>query len=187
MKKLFRNAIRWAIERYRFKRKVDIAWSILGLTIGTAAAYFPWYVYLHQERFSPPEMVFSRNRDGHPLEMPISIGMARSGMTTTKLGGELVISTPVDDISTGTIKRGPDGDVAHPEFQSVDRKILAVYRSGMLLKGPDGIDFVPYDGWIPGAGRIEKIERDGNIITAVTTSGERISLERPGRSQAPGK
>ena len=38
----------------------DYILSAIGLCLGTAAALFPWHVYLHPDSYGPPRMTFSR-------------------------------------------------------------------------------------------------------------------------------
>lgn len=182
-----RNVLVWAKERYRFKKPSDVAWSLLGLALGTTAAYFPWHVYSHQAEFPPPRMAFSGERGEGSRKTLQSIGIGRPGIGTSVASGEMILVAPVDAMTTGTVKSTFGGELAPQQFASQGLMIIGTYRTGILLRGQDGIDFVPYGGWVPGSGRIEKIEHTGEGLVAVTSSGERISTKPDRLSQATDK
>ncbi|QKV19648.1 hypothetical protein [Oricola thermophila] len=51
-----RRRRRW----FRDMTAADYILTVLGLCLGTAAALFPWHVYLNPDKYGPPRMTFSR-------------------------------------------------------------------------------------------------------------------------------
>ncbi|MEO0544756.1 MAG: hypothetical protein AAFY99_13155 [Pseudomonadota bacterium] len=169
------SVLRFLYERYRFRRWADFGWTCAGLVLGTACGYFPLYVQWNSESFSPPEMVYSRDREDGDAQL-----FAQYREPEFDRFSLLSLSRPtnLDEVTTGTV-RPATANIPPPVFDSVERRVLSVHPGGFLIAGPDGIDFVPRNGIVAGSGRIDRIERRDGRIAIITTSGERIAHRGP--------
>ena len=124
----------------------DYILSVIGLCLGTAAALFPWHVYLNPDQYGPPRMAFSRGGVIPEAEiLALQSGEPtidrRTGRFTLESGS--VSAGGVDPVVTGKID--PDSPAATGDLQQAFPsngalfEVLAVDGLRALVGDSDGI------------------------------------------------
>jgi hypothetical protein len=165
-------------------RKLERADQILlfsGLVIAGFAAFFPWYVFLNQEKFGIQPMGFATNRD--LFETP-----GRSIVTVSPLAipdsDKKSPEQTLDNMSTATVntdgqeREPPADDDTGPDQQYPGQKssfrLLHVVNGRALIEDGNSMYVVRIGSALPDDSRLATLEkRDGRWVI-VTSDGDVI-------------
>lgn len=161
--------------------RVSSDWLIAGCGIGLAAvcALFPWYIFLHQEKFGIRPLTFSGQADGRAAP-----GLAASIQPL----GERLMPPPegrpqLDFFPTGTVPDAPrvePGDLPRQPFPG-DRLSFRLIDAGngrAMIEDEEGFWIVQHGSPLPDGSRVARIvEREGSWVL-ITSRDTEVRLER---------
>lgn len=150
----------------------DVLIAATGVGLGLVCALFPWYIFLHQDKFGIPSVKFS----GHPTGTPgLGEGPLRIG-AIWKLpdlkDGEL------DAFPTGTVTRegakaAADADQPFPGDKTARFNLVQVANGQAMIEDADGFFIVRIGSPLPDDSHVRSIEkRDGKWV--LVTSADKI-------------
>lgn len=155
---------------------VDGAVAAGGLALAAAAAFFPWYVFFHQEKFGIRPMQYS---NGRPLSDWPGTGLyGASPLAMT--GTQNVADIEFDPLATAAV---PDGDapdigkedaLEQPFPGESEYALLHVANGRALIEDDGGIYIVRVGSVLPDSSRLEAFERHGRDWVIVTSNGKVI-------------
>jgi len=122
----------------------DYILSVVGLCLGTAAALFPWHVYLNPDAYGPPRMQFSRGGVIPEAEiLALQSGEPVFDMRTGRFVMDDRPGSSIDSVVTGNVDRdGPpavgDLDQAFPG-NGAGFQVLAVDGNRALVGDSQGV------------------------------------------------
>lgn len=162
---------------FRDMKPADYVLGGIGLLLGTAAALFPWHVYLNPDAYGPPEMAFSRGGVVPPGEGTVlSSGKPLFDFETGRFVRADNRSASVDRLTTGKVD--PDtaasGDPDQP-FPGNGRAftLFAVHGGRALVGDVDGVYLVSRKSRLPDGTTLEAIEQD-TAGWHIVTSDKRV-------------
>ncbi|MBC7284375.1 MAG: flagellar protein [Hoeflea sp.] len=165
------------------KRSGDRVFAVAGFLLATAAAFFPWYVFFHQESFGIAPMGYTETRD-----LPETPARAVVSVSPLAIPDEDDGSAPAsafDPIITATVPESDDqasgASMALTENpnQSFPGKpqyrLLHVANGRALIEDKSGMYVVRIGSVLPDNSRLATLEqRDGKWVI-VTSNGEVIT------------
>lgn len=125
----------------------DYILSVVGLCLGTAAALFPWHVYLNPDQYGPPKMTFSRDGIIPPAEiLALQSGEPVFDMRSGRFVMDDGSGSPIDSVVTGNVSRDgetPKGDLnqAFPS-NGATFDVLAIDGLRALVGDSEGVYLV---------------------------------------------
>jgi hypothetical protein len=148
----------------------------LGACLGLVCALFPWYIFLHQDKFGIPAIRFSSKLPkGTPGlgEGPLRIG-AIWKLPDRKDAG-------LDAFPTGTVNRGgskavTDADQPFPGDKAEPFNLIQVANGQAMIEDADGFFVVRAGSPLPDDSRVSSIERRDGRWVLVTSTGKVIDL-----------
>ena len=160
---------------FRDMKPVDYVLGGIGLCLGTAAALFPWHVYLNPDSYGPPRLVFSRD------------GVVPGGEYATRSRGrplfvedtedqELVAAPAprLDPVTTGRVDRSAtvSSDLDQP-FPGNGRpyNVYAISAGRVLIGDADGIYLISTNDRLPDGTILDRIARDESGWFIETSAG----------------
>lgn len=158
------------------RRTSDILIAGMGVGLGLVCALFPWYIFLHQDRFGIPSIKFSSKLPkGTPGlgEGPLRIG-AIWKLPDRKDAG-------LDAFPTGSVKRDAAKPVADPDQPFPGDKaepfnLIQVANGQAMIEDADGFFIVRVGSPLPDDSRVRAIERRGGVWVLVTTTDKVVHL-----------
>lgn len=145
----------------------------LGAGLGLVCALFPWYIFLHQDKFGIPSIKFSSKLPkGTPGlgEGPLRIG-AIWKLPDRKDAG-------LDTFPTGTVKRSgsratANADQPFPGDKAEPFNLIQVANGQAMIEDADGFFIVRVGSPLPDDSRVSAIEqRDGGWV--LVTSADKV-------------
>lgn len=141
----------------------------MGVGLGLVCALFPWYIFLHQDKFGIPSIRFS----GHPTGTPgLGEGPLRIG-AIWKLPDRK--DAELDAFPTGTVKRdspkpAADADQPFPGDKAARFNLVQVANGQAMIEDADGFFIVRVGSPLPDDSSVRSIEkRDGRWILVTST------------------
>lgn len=164
------------------RRTGDRVVALTGFALATAAAFFPWYVFFHQESFGIAPMSYSETRD-----LPEIGGRSLVNVSPLAIPDEKDRSaepSAFDPITTATVSSLGDEMNGAPPATRVDPsesfpgkpryKLLHVANGRALIEDTSGMYIVRIGSVLPDNSRLATLEkRDGQWVI-VTSNGEVI-------------
>ncbi len=161
----------------------DYILSVIGLCLGTAAALFPWHVYLHPEDYGPPRMTFSRGgvipREEILAQVPVGPGEPASSLSEVRTATG--IENPpvrVDPVTTGKVDRSTiraiDIDSQPYPGNGKSFTVLAVDGARALVGDADGVYLVRVDTRLPDDTTAVDFRQDERGWYIVTSAGKTL-------------
>ena len=144
---------RWLETIYKDMEPIDYVLSVIGLCLGTAAALFPWHVYLNPDSYGPPRMAFSR--DGIIPEAEIQAQQSGAPLHEPETGPVVADGRKpdVDMVTTGEINRDATSGLGDPKqaFPSNGARfeVLVVDGTRALVGDSDGVYLVRPQSRLP--------------------------------------
>lgn len=162
---------------FRDMKPIDYALSVVGLCLGTAAALFPWHVYLNPDSYGPPQMSFSRGGvipadevASQQSDAPLRVGPGR-------FPPQDAASIGLDAVVTGKVDRtGRSASDPNQPFPGNGRsfRVFAIDGTRALIGDADGVYLVTRNNRLPDGTKLKAIERDGAGWHIVTSDGRII-------------
>lgn len=127
-------------------KPADYVLSFIGLCMGTAAALFPWHVYMHPDAYGPPRMTFSRG--GVIPEAEILALQSGDPLYDMETGKFVLNDRPrpaLDPMTTGKVDRKSFArtDLAQPyPGNGAKFEVLSVNASRALVGDSAGVYLV---------------------------------------------
>ena len=160
--KAARKSRRW----FEDMQPVDFVLGFLGLCLGTAAALFPWYVYMNPESYGPPQMAFSRGGVVPVDEVAaLATGDPLFDFATGKFIANDRQAPLIDPLITGNVDKNAQIDINFDqEFPSNGKPfdVLAVDAARALVGDSGGIYLVRRKSRLPDGTLVMDFEHDGS-------------------------
>ncbi|KQS65146.1 flagellar protein [Rhizobium sp. Leaf371] len=164
---------------------IDKALAGTGIALAGLAMFFPWYAFLHQEKFALPALWTGATRD-----LPQKIGtpgMASAPQASPlEPAGSLTAETQaaVDRLTTATVPAPPSkpGEADAPMLDqpfpgSSTFKLIHVAGGRALIEDVSGMYIVRVGSPLPDNSRLATLEeRDGNWVM-ITSKGDVFKAE----------
>lgn len=154
-----------------------------GIALAGFAAFFPWYVFLHQEKFGIRPMVYSRD-PGDIGSWPGTGLFASSRLSTAAPGApEDAPEAEFDPFATGTVPaedaekgREDEGDPYSQPFPNTRPFSLVHVANGRaLIEDDSGMYIVRVGSILPDSSRVSRLVKQGDSWAIVTSTGSVIS------------
>ena len=162
--------------------RADRVLIVAGLGIAAFAAFFPWYVFLNQEKFGIQPYALSTGRDmagmpgrGAVSVSPLSIPDADEDAEDEDFDS-ITTATVTLDGREGEFEAEDDGEVPQQAFPGVRSafRLLHVVNGRALIEDGNGVYVVRVGSILPDDSRLATLEqRDGRWVI-VTSEGEVI-------------
>lgn len=180
---------RWTIRRPFLRRRErdnaakprrgltsDVLIAGMGVSLGLVCAVFPWYIFLHQDKFGIPSIKFSgKIPTGTPGlgEGPLRIG-AIWKLPDRKDAG-------LDAFPTGTVKRdspkpADDADQPFPGDKTERFNLVQVANGQAMIEDADGFFVVRVGSPLPDDSRVRSIEKQDGRWVLVTSTDKVVHL-----------
>jgi len=169
------------IQRGRGERMptIDKALGATGIALAALATFFPWYAFLHQDKFSLPSLWQDNARDAPGrvgpggVSSPLALGERDADMQAA-----------VDQLVTATVpnagemrKAGAEGDLEQPFPSAAGFRLMHVANGRALVEDASGIYIVRIGSVLPDNSRLATLEqRDGRWVM-ITSKGEIYQAE----------
>lgn len=160
----------------------DVLLTACGVALGVGCAYFPWYVFVHQNEFGITPMKFEGRRAPTDMSGPFYTPSVDWGPRPVETAE---VPPLLDPVPTGTLPaRGTQpqapGDQPFPT-QPVGFRVVHIQNGRAMIQDASGLWVVERGSILPDNSKVEAIvRRDGKWI--VITTGDRV-LELPQPAQ----
>lgn len=159
------------------KRLLNVDTAIVGggIALAVGAAFFPWYVFFHQESFGVRPMTYSTDR---PLSDWPGTGMMSASPIV--LEGEPAGEGEFDMLMTATVPEPPieeepavaAGDPLDQPFPGSNAfRLLHVANGRALIEDSAGMYMVQIGSVLPDNSRLARLERRDGTWVIVTSEG----------------
>jgi hypothetical protein len=160
---------------FRHLLNVDTAIVGGGIALAVGAAFFPWYVFFHQESFGVRPMTYSTDR---PLSDWPGTGMMSASPIV--LEGEPAGEGEFDMLMTATVPEPPvEEEPAAAAADPLDQpfpgsnafRLLHVANGRALIEDSAGMYMVQIGSVLPDNSRLARLERRDGTWVIVTSEG----------------
>jgi len=153
---------------------IDKALGVTGVALAAAATFFPWYAFLHQDKFSMPALWQGNTRD-----VPGREGPGGSASPTAMMERDAATQSAIDQLTTATVpssegakKTGVQDDLEQPFPSSNAFKLMHVANGRALIEDSSGMYIVRIGSALPDNSRLATLEqRDGRWVM-ITSKGD---------------
>jgi hypothetical protein len=160
-----------------FRRLLNVDTAIVGggIALAVGAAFFPWYVFFHQESFGVRPMTYSTDR---PLSDWPGTGMMSASPIV--LEGEPAGEGEFDMLMTATVPEPPiEEEPAAAAADPLDQpfpgsnafRLLHVANGRALIEDSAGMYMVQIGSVLPDNSRLARLERRDGTWVIVTSEG----------------
>lgn len=149
---------------------IDKALGATGIALAALATFFPWYAFLHQDKFSMPTLW-----QGTTQEMPAGNGGQASPVAS--LNRDADTQAALDQLTTATVpgeikKPGGEDDREQPFPAATGFRLMHVANGRALIEDSSGMYIVKIGSTLPDNSRLATLEqRDGRWVM-ITSKGE---------------
>ena len=166
----------------RSKRSGDRVFTVVGFTLATAAAFFPWYVFFNQESFGIAPMGYTDTRDlpeipGRALVTvsPLAIPDEKDGAAPASAFDPIITATVPESGGSGAGASAVASEDPNQSFPGRPQyRLLHVANGRALIEDKSGMYIVRIGSVLPDNSRLATLEqRDGKWVI-VTSNGEVI-------------
>ncbi|MEW7007075.1 flagellar protein [Lentilitoribacter sp. EG35] len=161
---------------------VDFLLGVAGISLALSSAFFPWYVFVNQEKFSIKEMAYGDDRilpgtwQGRAI-----VNVSPQAIPGRDMGIKNV-PLPPDDITTASIPETPDEpslkeDKNGPNLQGQPfpskptYRLLHVVNGRALIEDSSGIYMVQVGSVLPDNSKLAALEERDNGWALITSDG----------------
>ncbi len=152
-----------------------------GLAIAAFAAFFPWYVFLNQEKFGVRPMGYESSRDLSELPGRSIVGVSPLAIPDADTDST---SDSLDVITTATVL--PESEPEPEELAGADSvqafpganprfRLLHVVNGRALIEDDNGVYLVRVGSVLPDDSRLATMEERDDGWTIITSDGNAIS------------
>lgn len=158
---------------------IDKALGATGIMLAAAATFFPWYAFLHQDKFSMPALWQGSTRDAPGLEgsggSPSPVAMKERTEETQDAMDQLMTATvPSDDTRKAA---GGEEVMEQPFPAATGYKLMHVANGRALIEDKSGMYIVRIGSTLPDNSRLSTLEqRDGRWVM-ITSKGDVIQAD----------
>lgn len=153
---------------------IDKALGVTGVALAAAATFFPWYAFLHQDKFSMPALWQGNTRD-----MPGREGPGGSASPTAMMERDAATQSAIDQLTTATVsnsagpkKPGVQEDLEQPFPSASGFKLMHVANGRALIEDSSGMYIVRIGATLPDNSKLATLEqRDGRWVM-ITSKGD---------------
>ncbi|MCV9998751.1 flagellar protein [Pararhizobium sp. YC-54] len=153
---------------------IDKALGATGVVLAAAATFFPWYAFLHQDKFSMPTLWQGNTRD-----VPGREGPGGSASPTAMMDRDAATQAAIDQLTTATVpnageakKPGVKEDLEQPFPSATGFKLMHVANGRALIEDSNGMYIVRIGSALPDNSRLATLEqRDGRWVM-ITSKGD---------------
>ncbi len=163
------------------RRQVNLTDAIMvgaGVGLAVAAALFPWYIFMNQEKFGPPAMRFEGGGSGTPPAARLS---PQPSLVGRPMEAADVPSLDLDLISTAT--PAPPGQAPEavslseqPFPDGVDYRLVHVANGRAMIADDVGFWVVQPGSRLPDNSRVAAIEQREGAWVLVTSTDRVVRL-----------
>lgn len=157
----------------------DRVLSLLGVSMAVSAAFFPWYVFFNEEKFTLnlSALISSKeiaNWAGHSEEAPANTARSPKAKQTAA-------ADAADNIVTGTVpdpeaaKDGegdPEADIQPFPASPTDFRVLHVSNGRAMIEDKSGIFLVQVGSSLPDLSKVATLEERAGKWVVITDKGD---------------
>lgn len=167
------------LQRKRGERipTIDKALGAAGITLAAIATFFPWYAFLHQDKFSMPAPWSGTTRD-----VPEKIGSGDVASLTPdgKLETDPEIKAAVDQLFTATVPSQDENGVSANQEDGPEQpfpgssgfKLMHVANGRALIEDASGMYLVRVGSVLPDNSRLATLEQREGRWVMITSNGD---------------
>jgi hypothetical protein len=156
---------------------IDKALGAAGITLAAIATFFPWYAFLHQDKFAMPAPWSGATRD---LPEKIGSGTVASLSPDGEPETDPEVKAAVDQLFTATVPSSDDeGTQANqkdgpeqPFPGSSGFKLMHVANGRALIEDASGMYIVRVGSVLPDNSRLATLEQRGGRWVMITSNGD---------------
>ncbi|WP_426123761.1 flagellar protein [Pararhizobium sp. PWRC1-1] len=153
---------------------IDKALGATGVALAAIATFFPWYAFLHQDKFSMPTLWQGNTRD-----VPGREGPGGSASPTAMMESDAATQAAIDQLTTATVptageakKPGVQEGLEQPFPSATGFKLMHVANGRALIEDSSGMYIVRIGSALPDNSRLATLEqRDGRWVM-ITSKGD---------------
>jgi hypothetical protein len=153
---------------------IDKALGATGVVLAALATFFPWYAFLHQDKFSMPTLW---EDNSHSLPGRAGPGGVSSPLTVTDRNA--ATQAAIDELTTATVpdageakQASIEGDLEQPFPSVTGFKLMHVANGRALIEDSSGMYIVRVGSTLPDNSRLATLEqRDGHWVM-ITSKGD---------------
>lgn len=179
MKKTRKPRRRW----FRDMTTADYVLSVIGLCLGTAAALFPWHVYLNPDSYGPPRMSFSRGgvipAEEIAAQDPAGAADPAGPLSQSPAPSRVArsVQPALDPVTTGKVDRSATRSVGIDQPYPGNGKpfdVLAVDGARALVGDAQGVYLVRINSRLPDGTVAVEFREDAQGWYIVTSGGRSL-------------
>ncbi|MFU0505485.1 hypothetical protein [Pseudaminobacter sp. NGMCC 1.201702] len=160
-------------------RRSDLIVAGLGIALGLVCALFPWYIFLHQEKFGVRALQFSGGKSQAGRSGPLVTGFP-DGQPDEERDGALALEQ-LDPFATGAL---PPRNRVRPVIPTeqpfpaaeVEFRLVHVANGRAMIADDSGLWVVQRGSTLPDASRVARIEKRGEKWVLVTTADRILEI-----------
>ena len=159
-------------------RLADRVLTVSGIILAAASAFFPWYVFLNQEKFGIKTESFAHTRDLPPLPGRNVMSVSPLAMIDNSKDDEtLAPLEKTDDLTTATVSslgKEKSGSKALPDQPFPGQssfRLLHVANGRALIEDGAGMYMVRVGSILPDNSKLATIEQRDGLWVIVTSAG----------------
>ncbi len=153
---------------------IDKALGATGVVLAALATFFPWYAFLHQDKFSIPSLWQGEARD-----VPGRDGHGGTPSPVAMMDRDAATQAAIDQLTTATVpnaseakKPGVQEDLEQPFPSANSFKLMHVANGRALIEDGSGMYIVRIGSTLPDNSRLATLEqRDGRWVM-ITSKGD---------------
>lgn len=165
--------------RPRRFRLIDLALGAAGLALGLGCAWFPWYVFMHQDKFG----FYSEALGKVDAALPTSRGGSSAPLYPDFIDSSINPNAPLDEIATGTTPGegqyppAPIGEDQQPfPGHEVDFRLVMVTNGQAMIEDGSSFWVVRQGSILPDNSSVSAIEQRDGQWAIVTSTNKVVKL-----------
>jgi len=156
---------------------IDKALGAAGITLAAIATFFPWYAFLHQDKFSMPAPWSGATRD---LPEKIGSGTVASLSSDGRPETDPEIKTAVDELFTATVPMPEEVGTSSSQKDGLEQpfpgssgfKLMHVANGRALIEDASGMYLVRVGSVLPDNSRLATLEQREGGWVLITSNGD---------------
>jgi len=158
-------------------RRSDLIVAGLGIALGLVCALFPWYIFLHQEKFGIQALQFNGGKNVPGRSNPL-VSKFPAGQPGEERGG--LVPEKLDPFATGALPprnlvRAIPAEQPFPA-ETAEFRLVHVANGRAMIADDSGLWVVQRGSILPDASRVAHIEQRKGKWVLVTTSDRVLEI-----------